>query len=434
MKSARSLFLSVVCAAAFATAAPIFPRNGDSTPSVYSSQSTDSSQSMNSTQPTISVQPTVSVPINSTQSTNSTQSSSNSTVSNNSSQSANSTQGADFLPPGFVSKQAGALYFINNDPSGNFVIVGEIQSNGAVVPNRAVATGGKGAHGVSDPIGPDPLFSQGAIKATSSGKMLATVNPGDNTISLFSVDPKNPVDIKMIGQPVNSGGEFPVSVAFNKDGNVLCALNGGKVNGVQCFSASSKGLEVINNSQRSLGLNQTTPANGPPNTPSHVIFNEAGDKLVASVKGTPPADAGFIAVWDVAKDGSLSTDFTKITAPAGGLLPFSMTNINGMNAILATDAGVGFDIFDLSTVKNTQDKGNQTSSKNSATAINGQKATCWSSFSAKTGSFYLTDVGTSTITEVSVDKSLKGKIVKQFPQANNSATIDNDVATIGKHE
>lgn len=83
-----------------------------------------------------------------------------------------------------------------------------------------------------------------------------------------------------------------------------------------------------------------------------------------------------------------------------------------MNAILATDAGVGFDIFDLSTVKNSQDKGNQTSSKNSATAIDGQKATCWSSFSTKTGSFYLTDVGTSTITEISVDKSLKGKIIK----------------------
>ena len=50
---------------------------------------------------------------------------------------------------------------------------------------------------------------------------------------MFSVDPKNPVDIQMIGQPVNSGGEFPVSVAFNANGNVLCALNSGKVNGVQ---------------------------------------------------------------------------------------------------------------------------------------------------------------------------------------------------------
>ena len=90
------------------------------------------------------------------------------------------------------------------------------------------------------------------------------------------------------------------------------------------------------------------------------IFNEAGDKLVASVKGTPPADPGFLAVWDVSQDGTLSADFTKIGAPTGGLLPFSMTNINGRNAILATDAGVGFDIFDFSTVKNTQTKADQT--------------------------------------------------------------------------
>ena len=224
---------------------------------------------------------------------------------------------------------------------------------------------------------------------------------------------------------------------------------------IRCYTASTQGLQPIASSQRSLNLNQTTPPTGPPNTPSHVIFNEAGDKLVASVKGTPPADPGFLAVWDVSQDGTLSADFTKIGAPTGGLLPFSMTNINGRNAILATDAGVGFDIFDFSTVKNTQTKADQTSPRNNANAINGQGATCWSSFSAKTGSFYLTDIGTSIITEVSVDKSLKGKIVQvcilpfprqnhelttsvglhqQFPQGNGSATIDNDIATIGKHE
>ncbi|CAL1706265.1 unnamed protein product [Somion occarium] len=333
--------------------------------------------------------------------------------------------------PNFVSEQAGAVYFISNEPSGNFVVVGEVQDNGAVVPNRAVSTGGQGAHGVSDPIGPDPLFSQGAIKASAKGQKLAAVNPGDNTVSLFSIDPKNPVDIKMIGTPQSSGGEFPVSVAFNKDATQLCVLNSGKVNGVNCYQVdSSNGLVAQADTTRSLGLNQTTPPAGPANTPSHVIFNEDGTKLIASVKGTPPNQPGFLAVWDVAEDGTLSKDFTSIAPAAGGLLPFSLTNINGMNAVLATDAGVGFDIFDFSTVKNAQDGGNQTSAKNSVVPIEGQMATCWSSFSNETGNFYLTDVGTSTVTEVNVDKDLKGTIVKQYPQLNNSATIDNDVAQI----
>lgn len=115
-------------------------------------------------------------------------------------------------------------------------------------------------------------------------------------------------------------------------------------------------------------------------------------------------------MWDVAADGSLSKDFVKVNPATGGLLPFSMTVIPGMNAILSTDAGVGFDIYDLSTVK--ANSANASSPKNSVVAIKGQGATCWSSFSQKTGNFYLTDIGTSIVTEVNVDKNLKGTIVK----------------------
>lgn len=80
-----------------------------------------------------------------------------------------------------------------------------------------------------------------------------------------------------------------------------------------------------------------------------------------------------------------------------------MTVIPGKNSILNTDAGVGFSVFDFS-------KGDQASS--SVIPIGGQKATCWSSFSGKTGTFFLTDIGTSTVSEVKVDGNLKGSIVK----------------------
>jgi hypothetical protein len=211
----------------------------------------------------------------------------------------------------------------------------------------------------------------------------------------------------------------------------------------------------IANTVRSLGLNQTTPATGPAGSASHIIFSEDNSQLIASVKGVPP-QPGFLAVWDVAADGSLSADFTSVAPQSGGLLPFSMTVIPGMNAILATDAGLGFDVFDFNAVAPVQGNATASGDRSSANAIAGQSATCWSSFSPKTGNFFLTDIGTSTITEVNVDANLKGTIVKvngthdrdmiyllnpitislqqQYPQAAGSATIDNDVATINGNE
>ena len=42
--------------------------------------------------------------------------------------------------------------------------------------DRAVSTGGSGAHGQTTPNGPDALFAQGSIKASAKGQVLAAVN------------------------------------------------------------------------------------------------------------------------------------------------------------------------------------------------------------------------------------------------------------------
>ncbi|KAI0741672.1 hypothetical protein C8Q80DRAFT_1110493 [Daedaleopsis nitida] len=314
---------------------------------------------------------------------------------------------------------AGAVYFITNEGDQNMIIAASINADGTLNLDRAVSTGGSGAHGLTDPNGPDGLFSQAAIKASAKGQVLATVNAGSGTISLFSIDPATPTNIQQIGNPISSEGEFPMSLAFNDEGSRLCVLNGGTVNGVNCYTVDkSSGLKPIANSLRSLSLNQTTPATGPAGSASQVLFTEDGKQLIASVKGVPPTP-GFIAVWDVQDDGSLSADFKSIEPPSGGALPFSMTLIPGKNAVLATDPALGFDIIDLA--------GNSSS----AVKIDGQGATCWSSLSKKTGNFYLTDIGTSIVTEVSIDDKLKATIVKQYNQTAGSATIDNDIATIG---
>ncbi|KAJ6513244.1 hypothetical protein C8R45DRAFT_920943 [Mycena sanguinolenta] len=340
----------------------------------------------------------------------------------------------------------GAAYFITNEPAGNFVVAAAIGSDGKLTLRQATSTGGLGSHNTGD--GPDALFTQGAVKASAAGNIVAAVNAGSNTISVFNIDSTNPTNLEMIGEPVGSGGEFPVSLAINKDGNMVCSLNGGEVNGVACFSVDkTKGLVPIANTVRSLGLNQTTyallalcdasradfnassPANGPPGSASHVIFNEDNTQLIASVKGIPPTP-GIFAIWDIAADGSLSENFQAVQPPKGGLLPFSMTVIKGKNAILATDPGVGVDIVDLSGGAQS----GVASGASSTLTINGQSATCWSSFSPQTGNFYVTDIGTSQVTEVNVDDNLKPTIVTQYPQGNGTATIDNDIASIGQND
>jgi len=320
---------------------------------------------------------------------------------------------------------SGAAYFITNDPSGNQILSMNIDSNGKLHGVTATSAGGRGAHGLSDPVGPDGMFSQGSIKTNAAMKILVTVNPGSNTLSMFNINRTNPAKLMMVGNPVSSEGEFPMSLAINEQGTMACVLNGGAVNGVNCYKPDSElGLIAIPNTLRSLGLNQTTPATGPAGSASHIVFSEDGQTLIASVKGVPPTP-GFLAAWAIASDGSLSAEPVKSTPSAGGLLPFSMTVIPGMNAILATDAGVGFDIFNFGMANNSL------SATSSVVPISGQGATCWSSFSSKSGNFYLTDIDRSTVTEVNVDKNLKGTIVKQYPQAAGSATIDTEIATVG---
>ena len=50
---------------------------------------------------------------------------------------------------------------------------------------------------------------------------------------MFKINPNDPSHIMMVGNPVSSGGDFPVSIAVSEPKNMVCVLNGGEVNGVK---------------------------------------------------------------------------------------------------------------------------------------------------------------------------------------------------------
>lgn len=118
---------------------------------------------------------------------------------------------------------------------------------------------------------------------------------------------------------------------------------------------------------------------------------------------------GYLAVWDIAANGTLSQNFTKVYPKPGGASPFALTIIPGSNAIFAADTAIGYDIFDLSDVSTAS-----TSNRSSANTTPGG-GNCWSAYSNKTGSYYLVAPGSDNVTEIKVNSDLTSSAINVSP-------------------
>ncbi|KAI0322741.1 hypothetical protein OF83DRAFT_1167236 [Amylostereum chailletii] len=316
----------------------------------------------------------------------------------------------------------GSVFFTTNHPDGNTVISADIGPDGQLTFFKGTPSGGVGARADDGGVfGPDVTFSNGLLRAHAGAGLLAAANVGSNSLSLFKINPKNPSDIELIKAPVASGGEFPISVAFNAPGNRLCTLNGGKVAGVKCFKASAdNGLEPIDDSWRELALNLTTPPMNP-GSASAIQFTENQDYLVAAVKGV--TSQGSLYVWDVDADYNISPEFSTVLEPAG--YTYSLTPIPGRNSFLSADPVIGIDVFDFS-------KGVEAAANSSVTGalnVTGQITVCWSTYSPFTERYYVADDTTNTISELSVNGTGFPHLEKQYPGNPVGGNTDVDVAT-----
>jgi len=249
---------------------------------------------------------------------------------------------------------------------------------------------------------------------------------------MFAIDSLNPSNLVMVGQPIYSGGDFPVSLDVSPLTGNVCVLNAGMVNGVQCFTADPfRGLRVHPNTSRTTSIPQTSIPLGPSNTASHVLFSADGKRLSIAVKGDKSTNVpGYIASWSVAHDGSLSEDFVKVTPGAGGFDPFGMTNIPNKNAILSTDpgfsAGPGLVVYDF--------HHGGLDATNQVFAIPGQSDTCWAVFSPRTKSAYTSDRTTNLVNEVKVDDKLQVTYVNKYALTPGSALLDLGLVSLSKND
>ncbi|VDC05244.1 unnamed protein product [Peniophora sp. CBMAI 1063] len=326
------------------------------------------------------------------------------------------------------------LYIITNDPQGNYVVAANIDNNSGNLTYAGITSaGGSGVHGQVDPTAPvaplqgDATFSQGIVQVHQRNNLLATVNTADSTVVLFSIDPLQPGRLTMIGQPVPSGGTSPNSLVFNEAGDRLWVLNTGAVNGVACFAVTENGLEAQADTIRSLGLNQTTPSTGPFNTASQVLYTQGEQGILVAVKGQFNGSLGFLAVWDIDEEGNVAENFTRIATPPTSGFPFSLEAINGANAYLAADFGLGIDVYDFSEGVDNVSSSNRTT----AVAIPGQNAACWTTYSELLDRYYVMDVNRNVITSVEIDSNLTVTVGSNFTA--DSGPIDSQALSIGEH-
>ncbi|USW47921.1 Putative quinoprotein amine dehydrogenase, beta chain [Septoria linicola] len=298
---------------------------------------------------------------------------------------------ADLFPHPLIPNVA---YVLENNPAGSNILSFHIGQDGTLSKPTRTSTGGKGAlsycQGMGcgnqgDPFPVDALGSQGAVHI--SGNTLFAVNAGSNTLSMFAINPLNPYKPKLLGTPVDTLGEFPISVDYSAKLRQACVLNGGTKAGVACFSVDlfhglhAKGpLRALDKSY----ANETTPASGVIGTAAQVLFNPDSTALFVTVKGNgffPPKKDGTLAAWPI-KKGEVSTNTPVISQIDGVYMDFGFQFLT-QNSIMLADAASGVSLLDVgSDLKATE---------RVRTIIPGQLITCWTQYERSLNTLYAMD-------------------------------------------
>lgn len=245
---------------------------------------------------------------------------------------------------------------------------------------------------------------------------------------MFNIDPNDATNLTMVGKPVDTLGEFPISVTLSSKLGQACVANGGAKAGVACFSmCAENGLTALDTSLRAFDIKQKTPPTGPANTVSQIFFNEDSSALLTTVKGDPAVNnTGFISVFPVV-DSVVSTKDVR-SSPSGTALLFGTALVPGSNNVFVTDAAFGSVTLAISPNGNVGGKADKAAaaadvaSTVATTKIDNQKATCWATISDVTKTAFVTDVGVNQLVEID---PASGDLIKSLASTNgNPGMID----------
>ena len=197
---------------------------------------------------------------------------------------------------------AHALFVQTNQPAANTVVVYRRASDGSLTEVAEYQTGGKGGVAVGAAAG--LLASQGSLVLDQAHGLLYAVNAGSDSVTVFGVR----------GDQLRAASRRPVPRRGDGDGDDVYVLNGGGDGSVSGFRVHRGGLAPIPGSTRTLGLGGSNPPAFLA-SPAQVGFSPDGHHLVVTTKTHNTID-----VFDVTRDGRLSTGFVAYLRQPGAVL------------------------------------------------------------------------------------------------------------------
>src|SRR5581483_9022352 len=111
---------------------------------------------------------------------------------------------------GFAEERSrgGRVFVMNNESSGNVIVMMDRSADGILTRSAEFSTGGQGS---GPGPGPLPLESQDSLISARGGRFLLAVNAGSNTISALKVTD----DGLQLTDVASSGGIFPDALAYH---------------------------------------------------------------------------------------------------------------------------------------------------------------------------------------------------------------------------
>jgi hypothetical protein len=312
---------------------------------------------------------------------------------------------------------AGAVYTMTNGAVMNEILVYQMDSTGQLKWVRTVDTKGVGLNTTAG----DPLASQGALSVHSN--YLFAVNPGSNSLSMFSINPSDATELTFLSvQP--TFGSFPISVTVNS--KYACVLTGGSMSAIRCYTYGPSGLSIVPSFDRDLSphISQRVPPVVRRGRLSQIQFAGDDRALIISVKSHNKTINGFLLFYPLTEDFSQLASTPIRQTPPHAIDPFSMTLVQS-NGLLITDPGArGVLTLTYSSIDGSI-------SSNTFTPVDEKTAgaLCWSTYSPATGNYYVIGAGPAAIVEFDVDMT-HTKIVRYYPLPKQTGALDATIVSL----
>lgn len=291
----------------------------------------------------------------------------------------------------------GAVYLMSNDPTGNTILAYEREADGALGSLTTHATGGVGTGG--------GLGNQGSLALTRDHRRLYAVNAGSNDISAFDLSPDGP---RLIGSPVHSEGELPVSVTVH--GSLLYVLNAGASGTIAGFHIGRDGeLEAIPGSSRPLSSAAAGAA--------QISFTPNGRSLVVTEKAT-----NVISTYTVGSDGIASGPYVHASA---GETPFGFA-FNRTGDLVVSEAFGGQSEASTASSYRVGPGGDLTLI--SAAVATTQTAACWLAISQDGRFAFTTNTGSGSVSSISIDQGGRIELADAEAGVTGSGSRPQDAA------